>query len=170
MSAYKQIIKSRSEFSLIYSAAEFHCSLIDKKIISELCKFGREFMTSSEDSGLINVWEEICVQTQTEESVNWDAYEDLMMNVIQMIIEREPEPVKDLIGYIASLDISDNLPELDENSWVYDEDVIYSSLLDRIVQMALDYENDRISEFKANYFNTDDDEEDDFQEDDDFEN
>ena len=44
---------------------------------------------SGDDSGLTNVWEEVCVQVQFEQSVAWDAY----LQVIEGLAE----------GYVADL-------------------------------------------------------------------
>ena len=40
-------------------------------------------MCSGDDSGLENVWDEICVQVQDQESVVWDAYEDTVRMLIR---------------------------------------------------------------------------------------
>lgn len=49
-------------------------------------------LMSGEDSGLKNVWDEICVQVQDEHSVFWSAYVD----VIEGCILAELEPLKRL--------------------------------------------------------------------------
>ena len=47
---------------------------ITRKTIRDLQKMGEEFMSSG-DSGLENVWDEICVQVQYDKSMFWDLYD-----------------------------------------------------------------------------------------------
>ena len=48
---------------------------ITRKTIRDLQKMGEEFMQSG-DSGLENVWDEICVQVQYESSLLWELYDE----------------------------------------------------------------------------------------------
>lgn len=52
--------------------------------IRQLQKIKREnqMMQSPEDSGLVNLWDEICVQIQEERSIFWDLYEDYLRKMI----------------------------------------------------------------------------------------
>ncbi|EMS31165.1 hypothetical protein C943_02312 [Mariniradius saccharolyticus AK6] len=43
---------------------------------------------SGQDSGLINVWEEICVQIQGEYSFYWDSYEETVELFLQPYLEK----------------------------------------------------------------------------------
>lgn len=52
------------------------------------CKRGSGFMTSKEDSGLENLWDEVCVQIQDERSIFWDNYEDYMENLLSELLLR----------------------------------------------------------------------------------
>lgn len=57
---------------------------IVKKLICEFkaCKRDSGMMTSDEDSGLTNLWDEICVQIQGEQSSFWDLYVDYIDSCI----------------------------------------------------------------------------------------
>lgn len=50
------------------------------------CKRDSGCMTSGDDSGLENLWDEICVQVQGERSVFWNAYEDYMIRLISTLL------------------------------------------------------------------------------------
>jgi hypothetical protein len=56
-----------------------------RKTISELEKVADTL--SSDDSGLINAWEEICVQIQHEYSFFWDLYDQMMWTYITSYVE-----------------------------------------------------------------------------------
>lgn len=45
-------------------------------------------MQSSEDSGLENVWDEICVQLQHQESVLWDVYDTTVRSMVELEVDR----------------------------------------------------------------------------------
>ncbi len=42
-----------------------------------------EHLTSGQDSGLTNVWDEVCVQVQLERSVLWYAYEQTVRTLVE---------------------------------------------------------------------------------------
>lgn len=47
-------------------------------------------LQSGEDSGLRDVWDEICVQIQVDLSVMWDAYVDTIERTIEILLESTP--------------------------------------------------------------------------------
>ena len=66
-------------------------SIIDRLVricVRELqkCKRDSGFMNSGDDSGLENLWDEICVQVQGERSVFWNAYEDYVIRLISKLL------------------------------------------------------------------------------------
>jgi hypothetical protein len=46
---------------------------------------------SGDDFGLQNIWEEICVQVQDEQSLFWDTYEAVIRDTLTGIIEALPD-------------------------------------------------------------------------------
>jgi hypothetical protein len=58
------------------------CEQISKKTVRKL-QTTKEGLQSGDDSKLKNIWDEICVQMKTGESLLWDFYEDLILNYIQ---------------------------------------------------------------------------------------
>ncbi|MGH8432980.1 MAG: hypothetical protein ACRERX_00535 [Pseudomonas sp.] len=43
--------------------------------------------TLSGDSGLENVWEEVCAQVQREESIDWSIYEDIIVDLLHSVVK-----------------------------------------------------------------------------------
>ena len=71
-------------------AAAWAKQLSDKLIkesIAALEQMDANEMLSGDDSGLKNVWEEICVQVQGEESVFWDAYVETIESLLSGSVE-----------------------------------------------------------------------------------
>ena len=54
-------------------------------------KLYRDNLLSGPDSGLRNVWDEICVQVQGERSFFWDAYRDMAMPHLAHHIDALPD-------------------------------------------------------------------------------
>lgn len=108
-------------------------------------------MLSGDDSGLKNVWEEICVQVQDEQSVFWEAYVETMESL--------------LAGYVELLDRDARLAlwTATDAGWdyIYDhhadddgvadvpvvEDEIVAKLKDELISAAASYSNQRIAKF-----------------------
>ncbi len=72
----------------------------------------RDCLTSGDDSGLVSVWEEICVQVQFEESFYWDAYDYTVYDIVW----RE---VKGLPSFVLRALWLDTIPGGD---WLIEED------------------------------------------------
>ena len=128
--------------------------LIDKLIkesIAALEQMDANEMLSGDDSGLKNVWEEICVQVQGEESVFWDAYVETIESLLSGSVE--------LLDRDECLALWANTDE----GWEYvfdhhaDEDgvadvpvsgdEIVNKLKDELLSAAANYSNSRISKF-----------------------
>ncbi len=54
-------------------------------------------MQSGDDSGLRNVWDEVCVQVQGQESVMWDVYLDTISGIIAGYLSGLDDAVKQAI-------------------------------------------------------------------------
>jgi hypothetical protein len=66
---------------IISRLADRQCKWICEKTIGFLQKM-TEGMQSGDDSPLKNLWDEICVQVQSQESMLWDFYLDYMQKII----------------------------------------------------------------------------------------
>ena len=53
----------------------------------------RDCLTSGDESGLVSVWQEICVQVQFEESFYWDAYDYTVYDIVWREVKRLPSSV-----------------------------------------------------------------------------
>lgn len=67
--------RTLSESAVVREFADQLCRRLARRLIARLQKL-TEGMQSGDDSCLTNIWEEICVQVQYEESVFWDAYDE----------------------------------------------------------------------------------------------
>lgn len=75
---------SRIEEHIVAAWASKLAASALKDVIGELESM--EAMLSG-DSGLANVWEEICAQVQGEESSEWSAYENLVEELLYVLVE-----------------------------------------------------------------------------------
>jgi hypothetical protein len=69
---------------------------ITRKTIRDLQKMGEEFMLSG-DSGLENVWDEICVQVQYDKSMFWDLYDDIVHGIVGGYLPELPKHEREAI-------------------------------------------------------------------------
>lgn len=137
-----------------------------KESIAALEQMDSSEMLSGDDSGLNNVWEEICVQVQDEQSFFWETYLETMVSL--------------LAGYVGLLDRDARLAlwmATDEGwDYIYDhhadddgvadvpveEDEIVAKLQYELLSAAASYSNQRIMKFlqrhEDGYDELDDDE------------
>lgn len=73
----------------------------------------RENLPSGPDSGLKNVWEEICVQVHGEQSYFWDAYRDMAIGHLAYRVKALPD-LKQRLLWTGSPDGRDWIAECDE--------------------------------------------------------
>lgn len=66
---------------IISDLAEATCKRLSRKVIRSLTKM-TDWMQSGDDTPLKNIWDEVCVQVQGEQSVMWDAYLDTIQSLI----------------------------------------------------------------------------------------
>src|SRR5436309_5704292 len=67
--------------------AEKAISRLVRQSIRQLQRMTEE-RTSGADSGLANVWDEICVQIQGEESIHWAAYDATVRQIIRFDLKQ----------------------------------------------------------------------------------
>ena len=138
-----------SEFSILCRLSSYYENSIVQRVIRNLKKLKvDDLLSSGDDSGLINVWEEICVQTQKEESFHWNLYEDLIKNEISLQFNKLPTEIRTLLNYKGSIEQEEDVETEKE---LYDDFGI--QLLCSAVEIAsLDYTNRRISRYLGNEF------------------
>ena len=144
---------------LLAKFAEPLCRRIVYVARRELQSWDKTSMQSGDNSGLKNLWDEICVQVQGEQSVFWEMYIEL----IDSCIERQADKLKphelmaiwwqkeDLEYDVDTLSITktseDDEPwDLEDNSYLMEEIVTYVRE-SYIMQDAANYRNKAISEY-----------------------
>ena len=125
------------DFKLLIHLNFYHRNEIAQKVVAELKNLrDKEFLLSG-DSGLKNVWAEICSQGRSEQSVYWDAYVDTMENFIVGQLVKQPEAVKRLISYIGSLNAE--AEDSDENGmYEYCEAFAVREIMETLMEIAGD--------------------------------
>lgn len=110
-----------------------------------------EGLQSGDDSGLENIWEEICVQVQGEQSIFWSMYEDLVDTCVTahvMTLNRD-EKIALWLTTDDGLDWSLDQQDDDDGCLVpFSNDAILEELRSCVLSVAEDYENDRIDSYK----------------------
>lgn len=100
---------------------------------------------SGDDSGLINTWNEICVQIQGDYSFHWDDYED----AIETHLMEEVRRLKVYEKFALWLQTDQGLyydEEEDETPEIYDEDIM-RDLKSEIFKKAGNWSNERIRKY-----------------------
>jgi len=134
------------DFKLLLELNRVHVEMIADKVIQELIGLNhKDFLLSGDDSGLKNVWEEICIQMQVQESFHWQAYDKTIKDFIASEFEKLQEPIKKLSRYVGGL--SNN--EFDDDEYeVSDEDAI-EEIRNTIIEKAQIYHNENIDLYLA---------------------
>lgn len=78
-----------SEHSIVRQLAGHVARQVTERAI-EILQGMAEGLGSGDDSGLENLWEEICVQVQYDQSVMWEAYEESMEGLLLGLLEELP--------------------------------------------------------------------------------
>jgi len=142
--------------------------------IRELEQMDGMEMLSGDDSSLKNVWEEICVQVQFEESADWDAYIETMESVLESQVQLLSSDAR-LALWVTTDEgwnyVYDN--HTDENGAanapVFDGDIV-NAIKDKLLAAASNYSTQNIDRFLMRlegYDDSDEDEYEDFDRDDD---
>jgi hypothetical protein len=135
-------------------------------VIAELQKM-REGMLSG-DSGLQNIWEEICAQVQEEQSVDWQAYEDVIETFVQTEVEQLCRNRQ--LAIWAQTDegwswVYDHFSDDDgESAAPFEVASVVRLVMDDVLSAAADYESKALGRYLSRY---DDEAEDDEDEDED---
>ena len=134
---------------IIREVAKERCRKISGAVILELQKM-KEAMQSGDDTPLRNVWDEICVQVQDEESVMWDAYLDTIQSLIEYRVEKIDLPTKRIIWFQAK-DYNGYYDSQEEP--VFSEDAIVKYILnDFLLPAAGNWTNKRIEKYLEMYY------------------
>ncbi|HCC06804.1 MAG TPA: hypothetical protein DEP72_01375 [Clostridiales bacterium] len=132
---------------IIYTIADAECKKVSRRVIRILQKM-TEGMQSGDDSGLKNIWDEVCAQVQHEESIFWDAYIDVIKNFIEKEVEKLDQHKKEAIWLWTQEGIRwDNDTEDEKITEYNEEDLVNYILNDYLLSKAADWSNKRIERY-----------------------
>lgn len=138
---------------ILISYADSILNKINRKVITQLQKLNTT--TSGVDSPLKNVWDEICVQIQGQESVFWNIYEQ----EIDMRIHAALDELKDFEKTALWLMTENGQDFYFDNEFstelYYDEHDIINDIKNTLFTNAANWTNARITKYLENEFNFD---------------
>jgi hypothetical protein len=134
------------ESRLIAKIAEESTVRISRRVVRDLQQLKE--VASGDDSGLENLWDEICVQRQGEESVFWDAYDQTVWTLVAAQLDKTP--VTELQAIWLQTDEGENwLIDSDEHSrhipWSPAD--VGEYIVHAVYELAGSWSNHRIREF-----------------------
>lgn len=102
-------------------------------------------MLSGDDSGLVNTWDEICVQQQIEHSFSWHAYVATMDTFIEYRVSQLKPYELDAVWLLTRAgDEWDSELEKDRGRYPVSEHDVAAYLLDELLSEATNWSNSRI--------------------------
>lgn len=117
----------------------------------------KDVLLSGDDTCLENVWDEICVQQQGEESYAWDTYLDIVSTFVEARVDNLKAYELDALWLLT--------PEGDD--WYYESDEerdrypvsktdIINYLREEILSQAMNWNNERIRRYLDGSYENDD--------------
>lgn len=139
---------SRIEEHIVKAWAARLAASTVKEVIDKLKSMAAEL---SGDSGLANVWEEICAQVQGEESADWAAYEDVTERLLHTCLEGLDRDAQMALWAVTDAGwdyIYDHHADPDGSASValYPDDIV-SMLASDVYSAAADYESPTLYRF-----------------------
>lgn len=158
----------RIEQHIVAAWAKQLSDKVIKDSIAALEQMDSNEMLSGEDSGLKNVWEEICVQVQDEQSFFWDTYVEMIESLLAGYAEGLTPAARMALWAVTDQGwdhIADHHADDQGAAQVpVDMDAIVGMLKDKLLASAADFSNQKIERFLARhedgYDEMDEDEED----------
>jgi len=135
---------------IISGIAEIACKRISSKVVRELQKMTEDLL-SGDDSGLINIWDEVCVQVQAQHSIHWGIYLDVIESIIYEKLEKLDSMTKQAI-WLQTADARSWQDECNENERgeipaFLASEISYYILNKYILNAAANWTNKRIEEY-----------------------
>jgi hypothetical protein len=142
--------------NIIMAVAEKGCNQVSGKVVRELRKMTAG-MQSGDDSPLKNIWDEVCVQMQGQESATWEYYLDVIRDLIRIELKPFDSETEQAIwlqtdqGADWDRDtewkIQNEEDDIPEKMEVNQEDIIEFILNEYVLKTASDWKNKRIEKF-----------------------
>jgi hypothetical protein len=142
---------------LLFDLYDYYINQISETVIEKLKKSNnKNYLLSGDDSGLTNIWEEICVQVQDEYSEYWEVYKDTIKDFIETEISNQPGVIQTLLYETTQTEFYKEQKDIDVDDSV---DEIYNMIMDQ----ASSFQNENIKNYIAgDYENEDEDSEEDY--------
>ena len=131
---------------IISRIADHECERISRKVIRSLQRM-TEGMQSGDDSVLRNVWDEVCVQVQGQESLMWDGYLDTMSGMIASCLSGLDAAVKQAIWLQTKNGMDWEVGEEEKEILYSDDEIVDYILDDYLLSSAANWTNDRIEKY-----------------------
>jgi len=133
---------------IISDLAHTACEKISRKVIRSLTKM-TDGMQSGDGTFLKNIWDEVCVQVQTEESVMWDSYVDTIQALILDKLAGLDVTTKQAIWLQTDEGIDWSVDSEDANKEIpiVSEDIAQYVLNQFVLSAAADWTNRRIEKY-----------------------
>lgn len=129
------------EYRLLLGLYSYHKKIIADLVIDKLKRLrDKNFLLSGDDSGLQNIWEEICVQKQGGESFFWESYENTIENFIQVEIQEQHESIIKLFSYLDSIKSDPD----EDGDFPDEEESTVNDIKELIIDKAEYFENENI--------------------------
>jgi hypothetical protein len=123
------------------------CEDITLKVVADLQEITD--LGFGDETGLANVWEEICVQRQSEESAAWYAYDETVRVLVEAHLENLAALDRDAIWLETEQgfdwQLQDDVEEVDPPLSI--RDIVDYIAANHVYPRADDFSNDRITAF-----------------------
>jgi hypothetical protein len=132
---------------IIAWVAEHECNRIARRVVRALQGI-TQGMQSGDDSRLANLWDEVCVQVQGQESIMWDYYVEMMWEMIEKQVHMLSVELKKAIWLQTDNGFDWDFDEDKHTVIEYSEDDIVDHILKQyVLTLAANWENRRIGKF-----------------------
>jgi hypothetical protein len=137
-----------SETTIVQELAESVCKRLSRRAIRALQGL-TDCRLSGDYSCLANIWDEICVQIQHEESFAWDAYEQTVQAIVAGDVEKLTLFERDAV-WLQTPEGGDwdcEAEDQRESDPVYLDDIVSYVILDYVYAAAGNWKNPRIRQY-----------------------
>ena len=133
---------------IVIAIADRESKRLARRVIRHLQSM-TDCLQSGDDSPLANVWDEVCVQVQGQESFFGEAYLDTITGVILGHLETIDKEVKDAIWLQTQNGMEwESKAEDNEKITCSEDDITEYLLHDFVLSAAADWTNARIEKYK----------------------
>jgi hypothetical protein len=131
---------------VLSNIAKAECRQICRKVIFSLQRM-TDGMHSGDGGPLRNIWDEVCVQVQFQQSIFWDLYLDTVRMIIRAAVEKLDASRKQAIWLQTSAGMDWDYETDDNEDPAYCESDIVDYILDEyVLSEASNWTNKRIQE------------------------